>query len=189
LALVVTASKAGATMTAHCVDLVNEDDAGRVFLALLEKVADAACADADEHLDEIGSADREERNVRFAGHRARKQRLAGAGRAHQQNAFRNASAKLLEFLWFLQELDDLLELFFGFVDARDVLERHFLLRARRQLRLALAETECLVAAALHLAHEEEPEADDQQRRGPTEQQRRPWTGRRFLRADLNVARH
>ncbi len=41
LALVVPASEARATMTADGVDLVDEDDAGRVLLALLEQVADA----------------------------------------------------------------------------------------------------------------------------------------------------
>ena len=42
LALVVTAAEAGAAVTTDGVDLVDEDDAGRVLLALLEQVADAA---------------------------------------------------------------------------------------------------------------------------------------------------
>ena len=44
-------------------------------------------ADADEHLDELGSAQAEERHLGLAGHRAGEQRLAGAGRADQQHAF------------------------------------------------------------------------------------------------------
>ena len=43
-------------------------------------------ADADEHLDEVGTGDGEERHVRLAGDGARQQRLAGAGRADQQHA-------------------------------------------------------------------------------------------------------
>ena len=78
LALVVAAAEAGAAMAADGVDLVDEDDAGRVLLALLEQVADARGADADEHLDEVGAADREERHVGFARDRAREQRLAGS---------------------------------------------------------------------------------------------------------------
>ena len=117
LALVVAAAEAGAAMTADRVDLVDEHDAGRVLLALLEQVADARGADADEHLDEVGAADREERDVGFTGDRAREQRLAGAGRAHEQHALGNAAAELLELLRFLEELDDLLELFLRFVDA------------------------------------------------------------------------
>ena len=189
LALVVSAAETRAAVTADRVDFVDEDDARRVLLALLEQIADAAGADADEHLDEVRSADREERHVRFAGDGAREQRLAGAGRAHQQHALRNASAEFLEFLRLLEELDDLDEFFLGLVDAGDVLERHFLLRTRRQLRLALAEAQRLVAAALHLAHEEQPEADDEQRGSPAEQERRPRAGGRFFRADLHLAGH
>ena len=141
---------------------VDEDDAGSVLLALFEQVTHARGAHADEHLDEIGAADREERHVRFARDRARKQRLAGAGRAHEEDALGNAATELLELLRLLQELDDLLQLVLRLVHAGDVLERHLLLRARRQLRLALAERQRLVAAALHLAHDEDPEADHQQ---------------------------
>ena len=106
LALVVTTAETGAAMTADGVDFVDEDDAGRILLALLEQVADAAGADADEHLDEIGTGNAEERNIGFAGNGARQQRLAGSRRPDQQHAFGNAPAELLEFLRFAQELDD-----------------------------------------------------------------------------------
>ncbi len=42
LALVIAVAEAGAAMAADRVDLVDEDDAGRVLLRLLEHVADAA---------------------------------------------------------------------------------------------------------------------------------------------------
>ena len=93
LALVVAAAETGAAVTADGVNLVDEDDAGGVLLALLEQVADARRADADEHLDEVRAADREERHVGFAGHRARQQRLAGAGRAHEQHALRECGRR------------------------------------------------------------------------------------------------
>src|SRR4030095_12985746 len=101
-------------------------DARRVLLALLEEVADARRADADEHLDEVRAADREEGDVGFPRHRAREQRLAGSGRTPPQDAPGNPSAELLELLRLLEELDDFLKLFLRFVHARDVLERHFL---------------------------------------------------------------
>ena len=122
LALVVAAAEAGAAMAADRVDLVDEDDAGRVLLALLEHVAHAAGADADEHLDEVGAGDREERHVRLAGDGAGEQRLAGARRADQQHALRDLAAEALELLRVAQELDDLLELLLGLVDAGDVVE-------------------------------------------------------------------
>ncbi len=54
-ALVIAATKAGTTMTAHRVDFVDEYDARRILLGLLEHVAHAARADADEHFDESQS--------------------------------------------------------------------------------------------------------------------------------------
>ena len=107
LALVVSAAEARAAMAADGVDFIDEDDAGSVLLALLEQVADAAGADADEHLDEVGAGDGEERNVGFAGDGARQQGLAGSRRPDQQHAFGNAAAELLELLRLAQELDDL----------------------------------------------------------------------------------
>ncbi len=122
LALVVTAADAVTAMAADRVDFVDENEAGRGFLALLEHVAHAARADADEHLDEVRAADGEERHVRFAGDGAGEQRLAGARRADQQHAFRNAAAEFLEFLRVAQELDQFLHFLLRFLDAGDVLE-------------------------------------------------------------------
>src|SRR5215510_8759954 len=123
LALVIASAEAGTAMTADGVDLVDEDYAGRVLLRLLEHVAHTARADTDEHLDEVGTGNGEERHIRLAGDGTRQQRLAGAGRPDQQHAARNASAELLELAGVAQELDDLLKVLLGFIDARDVLER------------------------------------------------------------------
>src|SRR4029079_13882841 len=48
LALVVAATEAGAALAADRVDLVDEDDARRLALGLIEQIPDAARADADE---------------------------------------------------------------------------------------------------------------------------------------------
>ena len=151
LALVVAAAEAGAAMAADRVDFVDEDDAGRVLLGLLEHVADARGADADEHLDEVGAGNGEERHVGFARDRARDQRLAGAGRADQQHAARNLAAEPLELAGVAQELDDLLQILLGLVDAGDVLEGDAAMRLGQKLGAALAEAQRLAAGALHLA--------------------------------------
>ena len=108
---------------------------------LLKHVAHAAGADADEHLDEVGAGNGEERHIGFAGDRARDQRLAGAGRADQQHAARNASAQALEFSGIAQEFDDLLQIRLGFVDAGDVVEGNAAMRLGEQFRARLAEAE------------------------------------------------
>ena len=122
LALVVAAAEAGAAMAADGVDLVHEDDAGRGLLGLLEEVADARGADADEHLDEVGARDREERHAGLAGDRAREQRLAGARRPVEEHALGDPRAERLELLRVLEELLDLLELLDRLVHAGHVLE-------------------------------------------------------------------
>ena len=118
LALVVAAAEAGAAVTADGVDLVDEDDAGRVLLALLEEVADAGGADADEHLDEVGAGDGEERDAGLAGDGAGEEGLAGARRADEQDALGDPAAELWNFFGSFEELDDLLELLLRLVDAR-----------------------------------------------------------------------
>ena len=55
LALVMAAAQARTALPADGIDLVDENDAGSVLLGLLEHVAHARSADADEHLDEIGA--------------------------------------------------------------------------------------------------------------------------------------
>ncbi len=107
-ALVIAAAEAGATMAPHRIDLVDEDDAGGRFLALLEHIAHAAGADAHEHLHEIRTRDAEERHARLARDGARQQGFTRAGRADQQAALGNLAAQFLEFLRVLQEIDDLL---------------------------------------------------------------------------------
>src|SRR5919107_61111 len=111
-------------MPPYGIDLVDEDDARRVRLPLLEQIADAARADAHEHLDEVGARHREERTAGFAGHRAREQRLSRARWADEQTALRQTAPELGELLRILQELDDLLQLLLRLVGAGHVGERH-----------------------------------------------------------------
>ena len=171
LALVVAAAEAGAAMAADRVDFVDEDDARRVLLGLLEHVAHARGADADEHFDEVGAGNREERNIGFARDRARDQRLTGSGRADEQHTARNASAQPLEFSGIAQEFDDLLQILLGFVDAGDIVKGDAAMRFGQHLGARLAKAHRLAGAALHLAREENPHADQRDERQPRDEQR------------------
>ena len=139
LALVIAVAEAGAAMAADGVDLVDEDDARRRFLGLLEHVAHAAGADADEHLDEVRAGDGEEGHARLAGDGAGEQGLAGAGRADQQRALGDLAAEPGELARVLQIFDDLLELLARLVDAGDVGEGHPALLLGQHPGAALAE--------------------------------------------------
>ena len=137
LALVVAADEPGAARArlADRVELVDEDDARGLVLGLLEQVADARGADPDEHLDELRAGQGEERHVRLAGDSPRQERLTGARRADEQDAFRDPAAEPLVLLGVLQEVDDLDELRLGLVDAGDVAERGLELLAVEDLVL------------------------------------------------------
>ena len=191
LALVVATAEAGAAMAADGVDLVHEDDAGRVLLGLLEEVAHAGGADADEHLDEVRARDREERHARLTRDRAGQQRLAGAGRPVEQDALRDPRAERLELLRVLEELLDLVQLLDGLVDARDVAERDLRRVHAHALGARLAERHDLRAAALDLVHQEDPEPDEDQDREDVGQQRQDHARARRLdveAVDLAVGR-
>ncbi len=164
LALVVSAAESRAAVAAHGVDLVHEDDAGRVLLGLLEQIAHARGAHADEHLHEVRPRDREERHARLAGDRACEQRLAGTGRPVEQNPRGNARAERLEALWILQELLDLVQLLHGLIHAGDIAEGDLGRIGGEALGARLAEGHHLRAPALHLVHEEYPEAQEQHER-------------------------
>ena len=159
-----SAAQSRTAMAADSVDFVDEDDTGRVLFALLEEVADAACANADEHLHEVGTGNRKERNVGFAGDRASKQGLARAWRSHEQNPLGDASSELLEFLRILQKVDDLIELFLGFIDAGHVFEGGFLLLGGEKTGARFTEAERFVTASLHLPHHENPDPYDHEER-------------------------
>ena len=167
-------------MTTDGIDLINEDNARSVFLALLEQITHAARANAYEHFDEVRTGDREERHISFAGDGARKQRLAGSGRAHHHNALGNSPAQLLKLLRLFQELNDLLKLFLGLFDTGDVFEGHALLLIAQELRARLAKRESLVAARLHLAHHENPQANEHEQRRVAYQPEKPLAGRAAL---------
>src|SRR5579864_2219824 len=157
-------------MTSDGIDFVDEDDAGSILLALLEKIAHAARAHADKHLYKVRARDREEGNIGLARNRARQQRLAGSGRPDQQHAFRNAAAQLLELLSFAQELNNLAQFFLGLFYASHVFERDFLLLHGEQPRPALAKRQRLIPASLHLPDHEEPQRAQQNQRSPGAQQ-------------------
>ena len=163
LALVVTAAEARAALAAHRVDLVDEDDGGRLRLGLLKEVAHAARAHAHEHLHKVGARDREERHARLAGNGLGKQRLARARRAHQKHAARNLGAELAVALGMGEEVLDLLQLLDGLVDARHVFELDLGARGLVGLGVGLAELHGLVVGAEHLAHEKVHDHHEQNR--------------------------
>ena len=115
------------------VELVDEDDRRGVLARLLEQAPDPGRAEAGEHLDERGRRLAEELRAGLVRDRLREQRLAGAGRAVEQDPLRHLGAELLEALRVGEEVDDLAQLVLGLVDAGDVVPGDRALRARADL--------------------------------------------------------
>ena len=109
-----------ATTATDRVQLINEDDRGRILLGVGKEVSDAGSTHADDHLHELRSREGEERHTGLAGDRLGEQGLPGARRPYQKDTLGNASAQALVLLGVLQEVDNLLEFGLGLVDASDI---------------------------------------------------------------------
>src|SRR4029077_2231132 len=83
----------------------------------------------------------------------------------------DAAAEALEFSGIAEELDDLLQILLGLVDARHILEGDPPVRFRQQLGAALAEAERFTPCPLHLPREEDPHPDQRNEGKPRHQQR------------------
>ena len=96
------------------------------------------------------------------------QGLAGTRRTDHQHAAGDLAAEPLEFARVAQELDHLGDLLLGLLDTGDVGEGDLDLVLAEHAGAALAEGHRAPAAgaALHLAHEKDPHADQQQHREP-----------------------
>jgi hypothetical protein len=127
-------------------------------------------ADANEHLHELGAGDGEEGHLRLARHRLGEQRLARAGRAHQQHALGHPPAQAAVALGLPQEVHDLAQLVLGLVHAGDVLERDAGVGLDIDLGLALADLHQAALAPGEAAAEEVPDADEEQDRQEQGQQ-------------------
>ena len=92
-------------------------DRRRRPLGLREQVTRARGADAHDHLDELGSGHREERNTGFACNRPGEQRLPGAGRPAQQYTARDVAAERPVPVRVAEEVDHLGKLLLRLVDA------------------------------------------------------------------------
>ena len=162
-----TATDASPPGTPHRIDFVDEDDARRVLLGLLEHVTDTAGADTHKHFHKVGAGNTEERHLGLARNGLGQQRLTGTRRAHHQYTAGNLATQTLELGRVTQEFDQLLHFFLGFFHARHIGEGSLDLVFAQQFGLGLAERHGATAAttaALHLAHEENEDGQDQQNR-------------------------
>ena len=183
--VVAAAGEAAATLAADSVNLVQEDDARCGLLGLLEEVADARGTHAHEHLDKVRAGDGEEGHVGLACDRLGQQRFAAPGRAGEKHASRDAPAELGEPLGIFEELDDLVHLVLGLIDAGDVIEGdagHLLAEHAVSALPEVAEHTAAAAGVAQPARDEEPEHEHDENERAEGEHDRPDLGR-LSRAD------
>ena len=158
-------ARKGPSCAAQCVEFVNEDD-GRCRLAgLLEQVAHPRCAHTHKHLDKLAARHGKEGYTRFARHRFGQQGLAGAGRPHQQHAFRDVGAQATIVLGVFQKIHHLHQLLFGFVHPGHIRKVHARVVHHIDFGAALADVQKTTGALLahHAADQEKPQPKKHQR--------------------------
>ena len=162
----IVAAHCGTALTAHGINFIDEDDAGRVLLRVFKHVAHTGSAHAHEHFHEVGAGNGEKGNACFAGDRLREKRLTGPRRPHEQHAAGNMPAQPRVFRRILQKVHDFLHVLLGFIAPSDVRKTHFVGGFVKHAGLGFTKGEGTAFAALHLAHEKDPHADQEQHREP-----------------------
>ena len=158
---VVTAADSCSSFSSDRINFVDKDDARRVFLRLVEQVSDSGRADADEHFNEIRTADCEERYACFARGRSGDIGFSGSRRAYQQNSLRNSGSEFSVFSRIFQEVNNLRKLLFFFFQPCNIVKGNFLVTALDHLRLRLRELERFtVSALIHHDIEQENQRSD-----------------------------
>ena len=121
------------------IQFIDKDDAGGLAGGLSEKVANAGSADPDKHLHKLRAADAEKRHSRLPGNGPGQKGFSGPRRADQKHPFGYPSPQFLEFPRIAQKFNDLLKLFFGFIDAGCIGKINLRLTFGKNFGLALAE--------------------------------------------------
>src|SRR6266568_1224700 len=164
LLTLVAAIDAGPALTTHGINFIEEDDAGRGFLSLLEEITHAAGANTDQHFDKLRTAHREEGHSRLTCHGTRQQGLPGSRRADQQHPTGNLATQALELVWGLQKFNHLNQIVFRFVDARDISKGRTRSISWHDLGAGLPKAEdVLLALCCSAAHKEEDAQQENQR--------------------------
>src|SRR5690606_14458622 len=118
------AAEPGAPDAADAVELVDEDDARGALLGVLEELAHARGADADEDLDELRRRDVEERHLGLARESSGEHGFPRSRRALQQDAVGYLRAQASVAVGVAQELEKLGHFGLGVVLTGDVGEAH-----------------------------------------------------------------
>ena len=124
LALIMTAAQTCTALTSHRINLINKDNARRMFFRFFKHIAHPRRAHADKHFHKIRTGNGKKRHLRFAGNRPRQQGFARSRRPDHQHAARNLSAQTAEFGGITQKFHHFHHIMLGFIGAGNILKSH-----------------------------------------------------------------
>ena len=139
-----------------------------MFFCLFEHISYSRGTNTHEHFDEIRTGNTEKRNFRFTGNCTRQQRLTRSRITAHQYATRNAATQFLKPGRISQEFYQFGNFFLGFLTTSHVRKGHIVIFMIKHSGLAFPKRESTTAAtaSLHLAHEKDPDSNQQQHREP-----------------------
>ena len=177
LSLIMAAAQTRTALTAHRINLINEDNAGSIALRLVKEVAHPRGTDAHKHLHEFAAAYREERHISLTGYRACHQGFSCARRSDQQDTFGNARAQRLELLPRFEEINHLQQFLLGLFHTGHIVKGHRGPIGRDESGAAATETHRLIICPSCLTEEEEQQTTEDDKRQEVEHQASPVDAR------------
>ena len=126
-------------MTTDGIDFINEDDAGRMFLGLLEHVTYTRGTDTDEHFHKIRTGNGKERHLRLTGNGLCQQCFTGTRGTDHQYAARNLATQALKLARVTQKFDQFTDFFLSLFHTGNIGKSGLDLVFAEHAGLALAE--------------------------------------------------
>ena len=160
LTFIVAAAETCSTFSCYRIDLINKNNTRCVLLGIFKKITHSGCTDTYKHFHKVRTGDTEERYTCFSGYRLGQQCLTCSRRSHKDNPLRNTCADFCILLRGLQEINDLLEIFFLFLKTCHITKCYIVTAVLCHLRMALAEIRHFISAAALLTvdkGEQEPQ--------------------------------
>ena len=189
LPLIVSAAVPAVTALSDGIDLIDENNAGRILLCFLEKVSHTGSAHTYKHFHKIRTGKGKEGHMGLPGHRLGQKCLSGTGRSHQQGAFWQLRTDLRIFGRVMKEIHHFLQGLLGFILSGHILEGHSGFFLHIGLGLALSDSHHS-AAFVHMPHQkrqtDEHQHDGEHQANDRRENRRRHVGLPFLKGDTLV---
>mmetsp|Transcript_2572 Transcript_2572/g.4000 ORF Transcript_2572/g.4000 Transcript_2572/m.4000 type:complete len:321 (-) Transcript_2572:551-1513(-) len=138
LTFIVTSSESCSALTSNGIDLINEDDARRVLLGLVEHITHTRSSNTNKHLYKFGTRNGDEWHTCLSSNSLGEEGLTSTRGSIEDDTTRNAASVLGVSLGLLQKVNNLGELELGSITSSNFVESYTCVGNHLDLRLGLA---------------------------------------------------